>query len=292
MRTSSSPTACPTPPALPVTGALASRNPRNQDWLILGSTTATHTVQDHAKVKVAYEISPQLRISYTLGMWDNEAQRSSETYLRDAAGNPVYSGSINVDGRRYAVTPADFAPTAGDLRHLMHGLSLKSERDGAWNFELAASEYDYDRDVTRSPTVALPDAAAGGAGRIANQRGTGWTSLALRAVRRPGRDDGHILDLGYQLDDFALRTLVESADDWLAGGPDGARLGVSRRHRACERLRAGHLGVRAAVERDARRARRALAAPRTAPSAMRRRRSISPSGRTRTYRRSLRSRAS
>jgi iron complex outermembrane receptor protein len=204
-----------------VTGALPSRNPRDQDWLILGSTTATHTVQDHAKVKVAYEISRQLRLSYTFGMWDNDAERSSETYLRDAAGNAVYSGAINVDGRRYTVTPADFAPTAGDLRHLMHGLSLKSERDGPWNIELAASAYDYDRDVTRSPSVALPGAAAGGAGRVANQHGTGWSSFALRAVRRPDRDDGHILDLGYQVDAFALRTLVESADDWLAGGPTG-----------------------------------------------------------------------
>jgi iron complex outermembrane recepter protein len=210
-----------------VTGALPSRNPRNQDWLILGSTTATHTIQDHAKLKVGYEISPRLRVSYTLGMWDNEAQRSSETYLRDAAGNPVYSGTINVDGLRYAVTPADFAPTAGDLRHLMHGLSLKSERDGAWNFELAASAYDYDRDLVRSPTVALPDAAAGGAGRIANQGGTGWSSFALRAVRRPGRDDGHVLDLGYQLDDFRLRSLVDGAADWLTGGP-AARVSAFR----------------------------------------------------------------
>jgi len=60
----------------PVTGALASRNPRNQDWLILGSTTATHTVQDHAKLKVAYEISPRLNASYTLGLWNNDAARS------------------------------------------------------------------------------------------------------------------------------------------------------------------------------------------------------------------------
>ena len=37
----------------PVTGALADRNPRNQDWLILGSTSSTHTIQDHAKLKVA-----------------------------------------------------------------------------------------------------------------------------------------------------------------------------------------------------------------------------------------------
>ena len=202
-----------------VTGALAARNPREQDWLILGSTTATHTIQDHAKLKVAYEISPRLQLSYTLGLWNNDARRSSQTYLRDDAGNPVYAGTINVDGRRYTVTPADFAPTASHLRHLMQGLSLKSERDGAWNFELAASAYDYDRDVVRSPSIALPDAAAGGAGRIGSQGGTGWGSIALRAARRPSADGGHILDVGVQLDDYRLRTLVENTADWLVGEP-------------------------------------------------------------------------
>ena len=101
-------------------------------------------------------------------------------FRRDAAGNAVYSGAINVDGRRYTLTPADFAPTAADSRHLMHGLSLKGDGDGPWSFELAASAYDYDRDLTRSPTVALPDAAGGGSGRIGNQNGTGWSALALR----------------------------------------------------------------------------------------------------------------
>jgi iron complex outermembrane recepter protein len=203
----------------PVTGALPSRNPREQDWLILGSTTATRTVQDHAKAKVAYEISPHLIASYTLGWWQNDARRSSETYLRDAAGNPVYSGSIDVDGLRYAVAPEDFAPTNGDLRHLMQGLSLKTERDGVWNFDFAASAYDYDRDVVRSPTVALPNAAAGGAGRIAAQDGTGWGTLAVRVARRPESPRGHVLDLGYELDEYRLRTLVSNADDWLVGGP-------------------------------------------------------------------------
>lgn len=203
----------------PVTGALLSRNPREQDWLILGSTTATHTIQDHAKAKVAYEISPHLTLSYTLGWWDNDSQRSSETYLRDAAGNSVYSGNINVDGLRYTIAPTDFAPTNGDLRHLMQGVSLKTEREGVWDFDFAASAYDYDRDLTRSPTVALPGAAGGGAGRIAAQDGTGWSTLAIRAIRRPEARSGHILDIGYQLDDYHLRTLVSDADDWLVGGP-------------------------------------------------------------------------
>ncbi len=202
----------------PVTGALADRNPRNQDWLILGSTSTTHTIQDHAKLKVAYDVSPTLRASYTLGWWSNDAERSSETYLRDAAGSPVYSGSINVDGRRYTVTPADFAPTLSDLQHLMQGLSIKSTRSGAWNWEVAASDYDYDHDLVRSPLVALPAAGAGGVGRITDQSGTGWTTLALRASWRPA-DGSHVVDLGYQRDDYELRAVVSNADDWLRGGP-------------------------------------------------------------------------
>jgi iron complex outermembrane receptor protein len=202
----------------PVTGALPDRNPREQDWLILGSTTATHTIQDHAKLKAAYDITPSLRLSYTLGVWDNDAQRSSETYLRDAAGNPVFDGSINVDGRRYTVTPADFAPTVGDFRHLMHGLSFKTDRAAPWNFDIAVSEFDYDHDFVRSPTVALPAAATGGTGRIADQTGTGWTTLALRTSWRPQRGE-HLLDLGLQQDRYRLRTVVSNSDDWLGGGP-------------------------------------------------------------------------
>jgi iron complex outermembrane receptor protein len=101
----------------------------------------------------------------------------------------------------------------------MQGLSLKTERDGPWNVELAASAYDYDRDQVRSPTLALPAAAAGGTGRIADQHGTGWRTAVLRATRRPDAARGHVLDIGYQRDDYRLRSLVSNADDWRGGGP-------------------------------------------------------------------------
>lgn len=207
----------------PVTGALEDFNPRNQPWLILGSSNNALTVQDHAKVKLAYDFSEALRLSYTLGVWENDAERWSETYLRDAGGNPVWSGAIEHGGRSYTVAAADFAPSRGDLRHLMHGVSLKSRRAGAWDYELAASRYDYDRDFVRSPAVPMPVALAGGAGRVTDQSGTGWESLALRATWRPGQDDGvpgaHVVDLGWQSDDYALRTLVSNTADWIEGAP-------------------------------------------------------------------------
>ncbi|HEY6126444.1 MAG TPA: TonB-dependent receptor, partial [Steroidobacteraceae bacterium] len=204
---------------LPVTGAIPDRNPREQDWLILGSTTQIHTVQDHGKAKLSYDFTPALRASYTLGVWNNDAQRNSDSYLRDAAGNAVYSGNINVGGRSYAVTAADFAPARGDLTHLMHGLSIKSHGRDVWDWEAAASIYDYVDDITRAPTVPLPGAGAGGAGRITDQSGTGWQALALRGTWRPqGVDGAHLVDVGLQVDMNELQSLVSNTGNWLEGG--------------------------------------------------------------------------
>ena len=211
----------------PVTGAIADRNPRNQDWLILGSTTQYETVQDHAKAKIAYDLSPTLRASYTLGVWHNDATRNTESYLRDSAGNAVYSGAINVDGRSYALAATDFALGVSDLTHLMHGLSIKSHGRELFDWEIAASAYDYTDDIARAPTVALPAAELGGAGRITNQHGTGWRALALRGTWTPGAEGAHVVDLGVQLDAYRLKTLVSDTSDWL-GGAAAARISEFR----------------------------------------------------------------
>jgi iron complex outermembrane receptor protein len=204
-----------------VTGALLDKNPKNQDWQILGATNQINTVQDHAKAKLAYDLSPTLRASYTLGWWRNEALRNSDSYLRDSAGNPVYSGNVNIDGRQYSIVAADFAPNRGSLEHLMHGLSLKTNTQGVWDWEVAASLYDYSEDIARAPLVALPAANVGGAGRITDQDGTGWHTLSLRGTWRPsGIHGAHLIDLGYQRDQYKLRTLVSDTSNWISGAAD------------------------------------------------------------------------
>ncbi len=213
----------------PVTGAVADKNPKNQDWLILGDTNRIHTVQDHAKLKLAYDFSPTLRASYTFGLWTNQADREVSSYLRDAAGNTVYGSTanpkVNIDGRDYTLTGSDFAPSHGKLEHLAHGLSVKSNTRGTWDWEAAASLYDYAKDEVRSPlpTAFLPAAAQGGAGRITDLKGTGWNTLALKGIWRPDGPQGeHIAEGGLQCDAFKLRTLVSNTTDWL-GGEAGSR---------------------------------------------------------------------
>jgi iron complex outermembrane recepter protein len=207
----------------PVTGAVAGRNPRNQDWLLLGDTNQIHTIQDHVKAKLAWDITSSVRASYTLGVWSNDATRRSSSYLRDASGMPIYSGEVDIDGRQYTITAGDFAPARGELTHVMHGLSLKAHSRDTWDLELAASLYDYASDRVRSPLTALPAAASGGAGRITDQEGTGWNTLALRGTWRPhGFDGDHIVDYGIQRDAFHLRTRVRDTADWILGTPGAA----------------------------------------------------------------------
>jgi len=217
---------------VPVTGAIADRNPANRDWLILGATNQVHTVQDHAKVKLAYDVSPILRASYTLGWWNNDAERTSQSYLRDAAGNPVYQGDINVGGARYSLLPSDFAPSRGKLEHVMQGFSLKQHSKGVFSWEVAASLYDYAKDRVRTPTVAVPDLNRNGQGNVTDMGGSGWNTLALKGTWRPGAGAGdasgagnaagtwaaHVIDFGLQRDGAKLRTRVFSSADWINAG--------------------------------------------------------------------------
>jgi iron complex outermembrane receptor protein len=209
---------------IPVTGAVAGRNPSNRDWWLIGATSQTHTVQDHAKFKLAWDITPQLRASYTFGWWRNEATRVADSYLRDLAGNPVTTATrVNIDGRAYDIRASDFAPSRGTLEHAMHGLSLKKHSRDTFDWEIAASLYDYARDLVRTPTVLVPDADTNGAGQVTDMHGSGWNTLALKGIWRP---EDHTVEFGLQSDRAALRTRVfGSAGDWLHAG-DGRQVSV------------------------------------------------------------------
>ena len=205
--------------ANPVTGAVAGLNTRNQPWLLIGGATRYETTQEHVKLKVAYDFSPTVRASYTLGYWDNSSQNRSDSYLRNAAGQPVYSGNVSINGRAYTLAAADFGVSNEALTHVMHGLSVKSNTKGMFDWEVAASVYDYQTDRIRASTTAQPGSLAGGAGTLQDQDGTGWTNLALKGIWRPqGVRGAHIVDFGYQQDSYRLRILKSNTvGSWIDG---------------------------------------------------------------------------
>ena len=213
----------------PVTGAVLTPNNFNIPNYILGTNTQYHTVQDHAKMKVAYDISSTLRARYTLGYWANASDGNPQSYLRDAAGNLVYLGAVKINGQNYSADGA-FNASRESLAHTMHGLSLKSNTKGVWDWELAASLYDYGTDLQRATilstvasTIASPTTTnlSGGPGSITNQNGTAWTTLAAKGIWRPeGVRGAHMVDFGFQQDNYQMRILKSSiAGNWLTDAP-------------------------------------------------------------------------
>ncbi|MDP3136286.1 MAG: TonB-dependent receptor plug domain-containing protein, partial [Burkholderiaceae bacterium] len=208
----------------PVTGAVPDRNNANAPIYILGAGTQYDTQQDHIKAKLAYAFSSTLSAAYTLGVWRNSAQGRAVSYLRNAAGQVVNSGPINIDGRSFAaVTGADFALSDENLTHYMHGLSIKSRSMGVFDWEIAGSLYDYAKDQKRQNSAAntLPAAAQGGPGTLADGGGTGWSQLALKGIWRPGGIQGaHIVDFGFQQESYRLRYLTSNlAGNYLTDSP-------------------------------------------------------------------------
>jgi iron complex outermembrane recepter protein len=206
---------------VPVMGAINDTNPRNQRWVITGATNQIDTIQDNAKVKFSYDISPSMRASYVFGYWGNEAKRDSTSYLRDQAGLPVYAGNVNIDGRQYNIAANEISLSRQEMAHTIHGVTLKTNSRGVFDFTFAGSIYSYDRDLTRAPAAAnarpLADAQASGAGRITDQGGTGWNTLAVKAVWRP-LGEAHLIDFGFSRDAHKLRNLISDTPDWLNGG--------------------------------------------------------------------------
>jgi len=204
----------------PVGGAHTDLDPSGKPRTILGATGIAHTIQDQAKLKLAYDISPTLVASYTLGLWQGDNTTGVASYLKDGAGNPVYSGKVNFGGKQYTIKDTDLNPGSSEQQHWMHGLSLASHSGGSWDWEALASLYDYGRDLSHAPTTALPVATAGGPGSLTDMSGTGWRTLDLRGTWRP--NPAHEANFGYHFDQYQLDTEISGTDNW-TGGPAVSR---------------------------------------------------------------------
>lgn len=201
-----------------------------QPRIITSSLGIDHTVQEHGKFKVAYDLAPSVRATYTLGVWQNTSEGSVDSYLRDATGRTIYSAGstianplkfVRIDGLDYTVTQA--APSRSESEHWMQGLSLKSNTRGEWDWEAIASDYTQDRDRVRTavPTNGYDSGlgAVRAPGTLKIDDGTGWRTLDLRGEWRPGGTlrSAHQVSFGYHYDRYRLSSDTYNVADWLSG---------------------------------------------------------------------------
>jgi iron complex outermembrane receptor protein len=213
----------PSAAGTPVSGAFMDLNRLGQPIAVLGAGGLETKNQDTLKAKIAYDFSPEWRATYALGYFQNDANSKVETYLRNAAGQPVYSGaSLNIAGFNYNIPATAFSSTNGfynlDQQHIAQSLLLKSNMQRNWDWEGVVSYMRFGIDTFRVPGTALPEASAGGPGTIVSMGGTEWYTADLKGLWRPGGPKGvHQVSFGAHYDHYRLVNTTFATPNWIAG---------------------------------------------------------------------------
>ncbi len=204
-----------------VTGAIANQNGPGVNALVLGESALNHTVQDNFKWKLGYDFTPTIHGAYTLGLWQNDASAGFNSFLRDSAGNVVNSGLVNIGGRQYNLDTLSsglpgFTETRAEQMHWSHGMNLKSDTGGVFDWDLAGSVVEYGTDLSRVSTQKPAEAANNGAGRTTSLTGTGWHTADAKGIWRPGVDllGKHEVSFGFHHDLYNLDNPVFNSTNW------------------------------------------------------------------------------
>jgi len=211
-----------------VTGAYQDKDQANKDRVIFGATGFDHSEQTNAKMKLAYDITPQIKASYSLGVWDMNSKVDVKSYLKDAGGNAVYNGPVNFGGFRYNVS--GFTPSEAEALHIMQALDVKSNTKGFFDWQFTLSDYEYQKDKnsassasTNCATSVTGNPYANRTGCVTDLAGTGWTVFDARGTLRPvdGFGRQHLIDFGYHIDNYQLRSDTNNTVDWAQGSKAG-----------------------------------------------------------------------
>ncbi|MBB5502124.1 TonB-dependent receptor [Paraburkholderia sp. MM5384-R2] len=204
----------------PVTGAYFYNNQNNAPTAVLGvnGEGIEHTVQDQFTLKMQYDFTPTLQGGFTLGYWHQTYNSETSTFLRDATGNPVYSGNVSINGYHYTIPAAAFAPGVGHSENWLYGVSLKTRNATGWNGEAIASYYDIGNGVARTANAGCP---GNGPGTVLFNDGTGWKTLDLRGTYTPATNQpglaNHALSVGYHYDNYFVDNQTYNTLDWRDG---------------------------------------------------------------------------
>ncbi|MFM8491509.1 MAG: TonB-dependent receptor [Candidatus Methylopumilus sp.] len=203
----------------PVTGAYQDKGILNQDRVIFGATAIDTSIQKNGKFKGQYEFLNQSKLTYTIGLWDLDSRQNVESYIKDNNGNSIYGGSVNFNNKSYTV--ARMNPAQAEALHVMQSIDFKSNDKSFFNWQMTLSNYNYSRDLSNRSNLtgtSNTNPYITKTGQITDLSGTGWTVFESRVTLRP---KDHIIDLGYHLDYYHLRQIINASSDWM-GSQKGA----------------------------------------------------------------------
>lgn len=188
-------------------GGFAALNKTGGVANVVGTGTLAHSQQTSGNLRLAYDITPLVQATYSLGIWNNHQTSDPQTYLRSTAtGLPTFAGVSSFASSKYT----------WDQLHMSNAVSLKSDTKGVFDFDLVASSYNYLEDILVNPfTVVPPGVGYSLNGKVTRMDGTNWQNADAKGIWRPfGIDGPHEISFGMHGDRYRLNNPVFASTVW------------------------------------------------------------------------------
>jgi iron complex outermembrane recepter protein len=196
------------------TGTIAALSRTGGVANVIGTGTLAHSEQTSGNFKVAYDISPLVQATYSLGIWNNHQTSDPQTYLTSTAtGAPTFGGQAGFASNKYV----------WDQTQMSNAISLKSDTKGVYDFDLSASSYNYLQDIMLNPFTVQPTGVGYSQnGKITRNDGTNWQNVDAKGIWRPyGYDGPQEISFGLHGDRYQLENPVYASTVWNATSTTG-----------------------------------------------------------------------
>jgi iron complex outermembrane receptor protein len=208
-------------PAVPVPantiGTISALNKQGGIANVVGTGALAHSQQTSANLRLAYDITPLVQATYSLGIWNNVQTSNPQTYLTSTVtGTPTFGGVSGFASNKYT----------WDQTHLSNAVSLKSDTKGVYDFDLSASTYNYLQDIQLNPFTVTPTGVGFSQnGKITRNDGTNWQNADAKGIWRPlGFDGPQEISFGVHGDRYRLENPVFASSVWNATPSTGTGL--------------------------------------------------------------------
>ncbi len=174
---------------------------------VVGTGALAHSQQTSANLRLAYDITPLVQVTYSVGVWNNVQTSNPQTYLTSTATvAPTFAGISGFASNKYT----------WDQTHLSNAVSLKSDTKGVYDFDLSLSSYNYLQDIMLNPyTVTQTGVGYSQNGKITRNDGTNWQNGDAKGIWRPyGYDGPQEISFGVHGDRYYFDNPVFLSSTW------------------------------------------------------------------------------
>ncbi len=189
------------------TGTISAQNKTGGVANVVGTGALAHSLQTSANLRLAYDVTPLVQATYSVGVWNNVQTSNPQTYLTSTTtGTPTFGGVSSFASNKYI----------WDQTHMSNAVSIKSDTKGVYDFDLSASSYNYLQDILYNPyTVTATGVGYSPNGKITRNDGTNWQNVDAKGIWRPyGYDGPQEVSFGVHGDRYRLEDPVFASSVW------------------------------------------------------------------------------